>query len=59
MLHSKLGQIRDWDLEWMEENVNTFLYEVDVWESNKLDELDKLIQIINYLTTMSSTQIHI
>lgn len=25
---------------WMEENVNTFLYEVDVWESNKLDELE-------------------
>jgi hypothetical protein len=43
----------------MEEIVNTFLYEVDVWELNKLDELDKLIQIINYLTTMSSTQIHI
>jgi hypothetical protein len=59
MLHSKLGQIRDWDLEWMEENVNTFLNEIDVCESNKLDELDKLIQIINYLTTMSSTQIHI
>jgi hypothetical protein len=43
----------------MEKNVNTFLYEVDVWESNKLNELDKLIQIINYLTTTSSTQTHI